>query len=350
MLKPTHARPLALPLTRAGLALAALALAGCTNHGPGATTTGAGTATTAPTSTKALAVAEPQEPKADMPSAPAKKPYKIGVSLYTQDDPFYIALKKGLEDEGATQKVTLDIVSADKDANKQVNQVQNFIAQKEDAIVVCPVDSSSFADIQAANAAGIPVFTADIAAKGGKVTSYIASDNVQGGTLVGDYVGKTLLAGKGSVAVLDQSTVSSVVDRVKGFKAALAKYPGIKIVADEDVADGKRENAVPKATNLLTAHPEINAFFGINDPVALGAQSALQQANNKTVSVVGFDAVPEAQNYIQTGTNPLKADAIQYPHLIGVLTVDTIVKSLNGEPVPPVVHVPTGLVTKDSFK
>ncbi len=247
--------------------------------------------------------------------------------------------------------MTLDILSADKDLSKQIDQVQNFVAQKEDAIVLCPVDSAGIISaVVAANNANIPVFTADIASKGGKVTCHIASDNIQGGKLVGDYVGKTLLKGKGSVAILDQTTVTSVQDRVKGFKDALAAYPGVKIVADEDVADAKRENAVPKATNVLTAHPDINVLFGINDPVALGALSALQQVNKTSVSIVGFDAVPEAQNYIASGTSPLKADAIQYPSLIGQATVDAIVKSLNGEPIPALIPIPTGLVTADSFK
>lgn len=328
-----------------------VAMAGCTNK---ATETSSGAPGVTPTSQAAppaLKLVEPPEPAAAIPSQPAKKNYQIGVSLYTQDDPFYKTLRQGLEDQAAKMHVTLKIVSADKDFNKQVNQLQNFVAEKVDAIVVCPVDSQGIIGaITAANQAGVPVFTADIASKGGKVVSQIASDNIQGGRLVGDYVGKTLLPKGGNVAILDQRTVSSVQDRVKGFKDALAAFPGIKIVADQDVPDAKRENAVPKATNMLIANPDINVIFGINDPVALGALSALQQAKNTKVDVVGFDATPEAQNYIASGTSALRADAIQYPHLIGITTVDAIVKSLNGGTVPPKIAVPTGLVTKDSFQ
>lgn len=339
---------------RAGAAAAvallfSVAMAGCANKGAVNSSAPGSPAAVAPR--PALKLVEPSEPAAAIPSAPAKKDYKIGVSLYTQDDPFYQTLRQGLEDQAVKRNVTLEITSADKDLNKQIDQLQNFVAKKEDAIIVCPVDSQGIIGaITAANKAGVPIFTADIASKGGNVVSQVASDNVQGGRLVGDYVGKTLLNGKGNVAILDQKTVSSVQDRVKGFKDALAAYPGIKIVTDQDVQDAKRENAVPKATNMLIAYPNINVIFGINDPVALGALSALQQANNKTISVVGFDATPEAQNYIASGTSPLKADAIQYPHLIGITTIDAIVKSLNGESVPPTIAVPTGLVTKDSFK
>jgi ribose transport system substrate-binding protein len=334
--------------------LALSALVGCANNTGGGSTatptapTGGAPAPSAPAAAPKLTLTEPAVPAIAVPSAPAKKAYKIGVSLLTRDDEFYKALEQGLKDEAAKEKVEVTINSADKDLNKQINQVQNFIAQKMDAIVLCPVDSQGIASaVMQANQANIPVFTADIASKAGKVVCHVASDNVQGGKLDGDFLAKQL-NGKGNVAILDLRTVTSVQDRVKGFKQALAAYPGIKIVADEDVDGAKRENALPKATNILTAHPETNAIFGINDPVALGALSVLQQLNKKDVIVVGFDAVPEAQSYIAKGSQ-LKGDAIQYPHVIGSATIDAIVKSLNGEMVPAIVPIPTGLVDASSF-
>jgi ribose transport system substrate-binding protein len=340
-----------------GLAMTGLLMAGCTN--PGASTTSSGSSTTtaaspaaseSPAATKAtLKLTEPEIPAVAVPSAPAKRAYKIGVSLLTRDDEFYKTLEQGLKEAAEKQKVEITILSGDKDLNKQINQVQTFIAQKQDAIVLCPVDSQGIiAAVTAANKANIPVFTADIASKGGKVTSYIASDNVQGGRILGEYAAKEVLKEKGEVAILNQSTVSSVQDRVKGFKEALSKYPNIKVVAEQDVDGGKRENAVPKAINIMTAQPKVNLIFGINDPTALGALSALQQLKKTDVAVVGFDAVPEAQSYISSNSQ-LKADAIQYPRLIGASTVSAVVKSLNGEAVPPVVQIPTGLVNAQSF-
>src|SRR2546423_3114685 len=330
--------------------LVVFAITGCTNTATEGAT--AGTSTTPPGAkpSTTLNLPEPAEPAIAKPSGPAKKNYTIGVSLLKQDDEFYKALKKGLEDQAGADKVTVQILSGDNDLNKQVDQVNNFVSKKVDAIVVCPVDSSGIVGaVTAANNAGIPVFTADITAKGGKIVSHVASDNVEGGRLAGEYAGK-LLNGKGNVAILDLKTVTSVQDRVKGFKEALAKYPDIKIVADEDVPNASRDNAVPKATNILTAHPDINLIFGINDNVALGTLSALQQAKNDKVIVIGFDAAPEAQTYIASGTSPLKADAIQFPHLIGSTTIDVIVKSPYGGEVPPTIPVPTGIVTADSFK
>jgi ribose transport system substrate-binding protein len=351
-MKPAFVRAL-LP---GALLCLALLLPGCSGNNGGATSTASSPsmpaqapATSTSGSAPVTASAEPSVPAAAVPSAPAKKAYKIGVSLLTRDDEFYKSLERGLKDEAAKQKVdqNLIITSADKDLNKQINQVQNFVAQQMDAIVLCPVDSQGIVSaVMAANRANIPVFTADIASKGGKVVCHIASDNVQGGRLAGEYLAK-LLQGKGKVAILDLRTVTSVQDRVKGFKEALQASPGISIVADEDVDGAKRENAAPKATNVLTAHPDLNAIFGINDPVALGSLSALQQLKKTDVVVVGFDAVPEAQNYIRSNS-PLKADAIQWPHVIGSATIDAIVKSLNGETLPPIIPIPTSLFTADA--
>ncbi|HEV2474273.1 MAG TPA: substrate-binding domain-containing protein [Chthonomonadales bacterium] len=325
----------------------ACALAGCAgrNASSGALSS---ISSPAPAPRLKLSLSEPAVPAAALPAAHAARPYRVGVSLLTRDDEFYKALEEGLKKEAARQRIDITVTSADKDLNKQINQTQNFIAQKMDAVVLCPVDSQGiFSAVAAANKANIPVFTADIASTAGKVVCHIASDNVAGGKLDGQYLGK-LLDGKGSVAILDFSTVTSVVDRVKGFKQAIASFPGIHIVADEDVEGAKIENAVPKATDILTAHPEINAIFGINDPVALGALSALRQLNRTNVVVVGFDAVPEAQADIAADT-ALKADAIQYPRVIGAATVDAVVRYLNGQPVPPTIPIPTGLVQHSSF-
>ena len=108
------------------------------------------------------------------------------------------------------------------DIGRQISQIEDFVTQKVDAIIVCPVDSRGIGKgIKTANAAGIPVFTADIAALEGEVVCHIASDNIAGGKLAGDYLAK-LLNGKGQVAIINQPIVTSTLDRVQGFREALA--------------------------------------------------------------------------------------------------------------------------------
>ncbi len=122
---------------------------------------------------------------------------KIGVTLLARAHIFYRDLEDGLNSQADSNGYQLIITSADFDLGKQISQVEDFISRNVDAIIVCPVDSKGIGPaIQEANRANIPVFTADIAAEGGKVVSHIASDNVAGGRLAGEYLAK-LLNGKG---------------------------------------------------------------------------------------------------------------------------------------------------------
>jgi ribose transport system substrate-binding protein len=274
---------------------------------------------------------------------------QIGVTLLTEAHVFYQDLKRGLEKAADSLGVDLHVVAGEWDLARQTSQVENFVTQKMDAIVIAPVDTRGIVSaVEEANHDSIPVFTVDISAAGGHVTSHIASDNAQGGRLVGEYLAR-MLKGRGDVAILDQPTVSSVIDRVRGFREAMAKYPNIRIVAAPAVERGLRDVAKNKMDNLLQSHPSLAAVFGSNDDCALGALASARAAGRSDVLIVGFDATPEARSAIETGSQ-LKADAIQYPEVIGRRAIETIYRALHGEAVPPVVAVPVGIVDRDSLK
>ena len=269
----------------------------------------------------------------------------IGVSLLTRAHVFYKDLEEGLQMKAAQYGYQLSVTAADFDLGKQTAQVEDFITQKVDAIIVCPADSRGIgAAIRKANEAKIPVFTADIAAQEGEVICHIASDNVAGGRIAGEYLVK-LLERKGSVAILGQPTVTSVLDRVQGFKDALSRFPSIKIVADVN-GEGVRDKAMQAAADILQAHPDLDAIFGINDDSALGALDAVQQFNRKSVTIVGYDATPPAVDAIIKNT-PLKADVIQHPTRIGAETVEQIKKYFDGLSVPKIVPVDVGIVDRE---
>ena len=271
----------------------------------------------------------------------------IGVTLLTRAHLFYRDLEEGLRNEAARQRYTLIITAAEFDLGKQTGQIEDFIARKVDAIVVSPVDSRGIgAGIRKANAAGIPVFTADIAAQEGTVVSHIASDNNAGGRLAGEYLVR-VLKGRGIVAIINQPALTSVLDRVAGFREALAKHPGMTIVADVN-GQGVRDKAMQAASDVLQAHPDLDGVFGINDDSALGALDAAQQFNRLSVVIVGYDATPPAADAIRKGT-PLKADVIQYPGRIGETTIRKISDYFAGRPVPPVVPVDVGIADSASL-
>jgi ribose transport system substrate-binding protein len=268
----------------------------------------------------------------------------VGVSLLTKTHPFYKDLEDGLKAAAAQNGIALKIQSAEFDTAAQTAQIENFVAQKVDAIVACPVDAKAVGGaIGRANAAKIPVFTADTRSDVGDVVCCIASDNVLGGRLIGEYLAKAM-NGQGVVAVIDYPVTASVQDRVKGFEEALARHPGMKIAAKLN-GGGVRDQAATAMENILQAHPAVNAVFGINDNSALGAISVLEARGRKDVTVVGFDADPEGREAIRKGT--LLADAVQYPRKIGQVTIETLVKHLKGEPVPKSIAIETGVLDKE---
>lgn len=286
--------------------------------------------------------------KQDTSTTPAKKQFRVGVTLLTEEHPFYRELKAAFKEQCKARDLQPIVLSCNMDLPTQTAQVENFITQNVDAIVVCPAESAGIAGaVRKANAARIPVFTADIAAQGGEIVSHIASDNFAGGNVAGGYMAK-LLKGKGDVAIVNHPVVQSVQDRVKGFRAAVAKYPGIKIVEDQ-AAEGQRDKAVAVTENILQKHPKLSGIFAINDSTALGALAAIEQSGRKDVVVVGYDGDPEARQKILAGT-ALKADAVQYPQEIGKATANAVADYLAGKKVPESIPVKVGLIDQASLK
>lgn len=273
---------------------------------------------------------------------------QVGVTLLTEAHVFYQDLKRGLQQAADSLGIDLHVVAGEWDLARQTAQVDNFITQRMDAIVIAPVNSSGIASaVATANRAGIPVFTADIAADGGTIVTHVASDNRQGGRLLGEYVGRRL-GGGGNVVILDQPTVASVRDRVAGFREALSRFPNIRVVAAPAVERGLRLEAKQKMDNVLSTGQHIDAVFGTNDDCALGALAAVEAAGRTDVVIVGYDATPEARAAIERGS-ALAADAVQDPLTIGRLTIATVAAKLRGETVPALVPVAVGLVERDSL-
>jgi len=272
----------------------------------------------------------------------------IGVTLLTQQDDFYRQLKDGLQKAADAHGYKLIVTSGDFDLAKQQSQIDNFIVQNVDAIVVCPVDSKGIGPaIAKANAARIPVFTADIEAGGGQVVSHVASDNVAGGRLAADYIAKAI-GEKGEVGLVGEPEVQSTIDRAAGFTEELKKFPGITLVSTLN-GEGKRDRSLKVADDMLQAHPNTSAIFAINDESALGVLSSAQSRHLDKLVIVGYDASAEAQKAIASG-GALKADVAQQPGSIGSKTIDAIAAFFAGTPGTARIAVPVRIVDADSVK
>ncbi len=320
--------------------LVALAVSGCSSSSDTSTSSSSSVSSSTPAAVAAATGA-----------APAAGGKVIGVSIQNREAQFYQDMERGMKTEAAKYGYTVNVVDASRDNSKQQSQVEDFIAQKVAAIVLTPYDSQAIGSaIVEANKANIPVFTADIAnaSSQGTVVSHIASDNVQGGAQAGKLM-CAALGGKGTVAIIDEPEVTSVQDRVKGFKSALsANCPNVKIVADID-GGGERAKASAATDDILQSHKGLSGIFGINDDSALGASKSVAAAGlTGKVAIVGYDAVPEARTAIKNGQ--MYGDAIQHPDQIGVKTIDAIHDYFAGKTPPAKIAVVVGTYTKADAK
>lgn len=271
----------------------------------------------------------------------------IAVTLLTQTHPFYRDLEDGLREEAAKRQLELRVQSSEFNPATQATQIEDFVASRVQAIVVCPSDSATVGrTLAVAERAGIPVFTADIAAHSGKVVSHIASDNVRGGRLAAQALA-AFMGGQGDMIIIDHPVVASAQDRVRGFEEEIRKYPQVRIVA-KPVADGQRAKALAVMEDMLQAHPRLKGVFGVNDDSALGALSAVEKSGREGIVIVGYDANPDARAAIARGS-ALKADVVQNPKEMGRKAIETVARHLAGEPVPSFIPIEVGVVDREAL-
>jgi ribose transport system substrate-binding protein len=278
----------------------------------------------------------------------AKRP--IGISVLTLNNPFFKIIADNITANLEKEGYSTIVVAGELDVAKQQSQIEDFIARGCSAIVLCPCDSKAIGPaIQKANAAGIPVFTADIAclAPDAKVVSHIATDNYGGGKQAGEAMIEALGGQPGKVVILDFKQAESCLLRVKGFKEVIEAHnrehadQQIEIVA-ELPGDGLLEKGNKAAEDALQAHPDLAGIFAINDPSALGARVAIEKANKtEQVKLIGFDGQLEGKEAIRDGK--IYADPIQYPDRMGKLTAQSILDYFEGKEVPAEQLIPTEL-------
>lgn len=265
----------------------------------------------------------------------------IGFSISTLNNPFFVSVRKGVEDEAKKLGVTVKVVDAQNDPAKQANDVSDLIQQKVNVLLINPVDSAAIStSVQNANKANIPVLALDRSADKGAVASFIASDNVKGGQMAAEFIIKKL-GEKIKVAELEGIPGASATrERGEGFhKIADQK---LTVVAKQS-ADFDRSKGLTVAENMLQANPDIQAIFAQNDEMALGAIGAVKSANKK-ILIVGFDGTSDGVKAVNDGT--MGATIAQQPELMGQQGLAAAVKVAKGEKIEAKVSVPLKLIEK----
>jgi ribose transport system substrate-binding protein len=281
-------------------------------------------------------------------------PPRVAFVMKTLNHPFFLDMQRGAEEAAKRANIQLVVQAAEReiDVEKQMQIIENLLQTGVKALIVTPSGSREIASaIAKANRANVPVIVVDTrvdpktaADNNLKIASFIGSDNYEGGRLAGEHMAK-ITAGKARIAVLEGIPGHETGDsRLRGFKDALQKHPGMTIVASQP-ANWERDQGFTVFQNMLQAHPEVDALFACNDLMALGALEAIAAAGRSgRIKVVGFDALDDARKAIEAGR--MDASMAQSPKDMGRLAVEAAARLLRSETVPPDQVVPIGLVTK----
>jgi ribose transport system permease protein len=271
---------------------------------------------------------------------------KIGLSVSTLNNPFFVQFRQGAVDEARRRGVALTVSDAQNDASQQVNQVQNFAGQGMKSIIINPVDSDAAAPAaKAAERVRIPVIAADRTVNGAAIAQLVASDNVAGGRDAARRLAREL-GGRGKIAIIQgQAGTSASRERGQGFQEGIREFPGIQVVAKQP-ADFDRTKGLDVMTNLMQSEPDLNGVFAENDEMALGAVKALGAKAGRQVKVVGFDGTPDGIKAVQAGT--MNATVAQQPRLLGRMAVQSAVQAAEGERLGATSMVPVKMATREN--
>ncbi len=266
----------------------------------------------------------------------------MALVVSTLNNPFFVTLKDGAEAKAKELGYQMVVLDSQNDPAKELANVEDLAVRKVSAILVNPTDSAAVGNaIMLANKAGIPVLTLDRGANVGEVKAHIASDNIAGGKMAGDYIASKLGKNIDVIQLEGIAGTSAARDRGEGFAQAV-KANGFKVLASQP-ADFDRTKGLNVMENLLAAHPNVKAVFAQNDEMALGALRATQAAG-KQVLIVGFDGTDDGKAAVKSGK--LGATVAQQPALIGAIGVETADKVLKGQSVEKYIPVPLQVVSQ----
>lgn len=269
---------------------------------------------------------------------------KMGVTVSNSTNPFYVMESRTAEE--AAKEAGYEVLSheAGEDVQKQSNQIDQFVTSQVDFIVIDPVDSDAVGPaVKRAVDAGIPVIGIDSVTKNAVVS--VTTNNVQAGEISCQSLADQL-GGEGKIAILDGTPISAVSDRVTGCKNVLEDYPKIDIVAEQR-GDNSRDKALPIATDILTANPDIDAIFAINDPTAAGVELAADQKGIEII-ITSVDGAQSAVDSILEG-GMITATAAQDPAALATQGVETGIElAEGGEAAEELIELPTELVDAES--
>ncbi|EOJ9009641.1 substrate-binding domain-containing protein [Klebsiella pneumoniae] len=286
-------------------------------------------------------------PAASAAPQEGKKISHIGLMVQDMSNPFFSAMERNAKQVAAKIGATLNVQDAQVDLANQNTQIDAFIQQKVDLIIISAVDESGIEPaIQRAKAAGIIVIAVDTPARG--ADAEIMTNAIQAGETSCEYL-FSQMGGKGKVLLVDGTPIQTIIDRIKGCKNVAQKYPDIKIVGQQ-ASRNDRASSLMVTTDMLTANPDVSGIFGMNDPSALGAVLAVEQAGKAgAIKVTGVDGSPEAVEELKRSGSPFIGTATQNPGEMVRQAISLAQDMVDGKHIAsPTVLIPSVLVTRDN--
>ncbi len=273
----------------------------------------------------------------------------LGCTIPTFSHPFFVAMKKGLEEEAKAAGATINVVDGQDSAQKQISAIDNFVVQKVDAVILCPTETETLPPgVQKANQAKIPVVTVNRTVGGGDVVTYVGADDTEGGRLQGKAIMEAFP--KGAKIALLQGVLGSSPQRNReaGLEEALKGHPEFQIVTRAPYKFQRADAVKVMETILLQfAKGEIDAVVAQSDDGALAAADVCGQKGRTEIKIIGFNGESDAFDYIRDGK--IHATILQDAETQGREAVKATLKHLKGEAVDNPQITPLYLITKENL-
>lgn len=273
----------------------------------------------------------------------------FGYSGMDEENPYFKTLELSIRTELEDRGHRLMIRNPGMDAELQNEQIRELIEEGVEAVFLSPVDSTEITEgLKALEEAEIPVINVDTQVKeSGLTEAFIGSDNKNAGYICGEDLKKRSLDG-GKVIILECASRNSVNQRITGFEEAIANS-GFEVLNRADV-NGERESAKEAMKQFLEEYPEIDSVMCGNDPIALGALEAIEEAGRTGILVYGVDGSPEVKKKLAENNLSLIGTGAQSPINIGKEAVETALAILNGEKYENIIYEETFLITRENVE
>ncbi|PID59886.1 LacI family transcriptional regulator [candidate division KSB3 bacterium] len=280
--------------------------------------------------------------------ADPSKYYKIDLVSKGYQHEFWRTVEAGAQQAAMEFGVNVNFIGPEKETEiaKQLAMVENSINKRVDALAIAALDKDALKPvIKKVIKAGIPVVSFDSDVAGDITESFIATDNMAAGAIAANYMGK-LVNGQGKVAVVAHSAGSTTgIERRDGFINEIkAKFPNIQLL-NPVYTDGDKNKSLAATLDLLNANPDLAGIYATNEGCAFGVAKAVEERGltGDKLAVVGFDASEDLVRFIEKDV--VDGTVIQDPFMMGYLSVESLVKLLNGEKIEKRIDTGAVLVT-----